>query len=74
MYEAGFSWYRYRVQFENGVERGGLDGRHLMDRDQWHDVEHERERQRTREQRRREVEELRQQVIEARRAEEAAAS
>lgn len=25
----GFNWLRYRVQFENGVELGDLDGRHI---------------------------------------------
>ncbi len=25
----GFQWSRYRVRFENGVELGNLDGRHL---------------------------------------------
>jgi hypothetical protein len=25
----GFNWLRYRVRFENGVELGDLDGRHL---------------------------------------------
>lgn len=25
----GFAWLRYRVRFDNGVELGSLDGRHL---------------------------------------------
>lgn len=25
----GFNWLRYRVQFDNGVELGDLDGRHI---------------------------------------------
>jgi hypothetical protein len=25
----GFNWFRYRVLFENGIELGDLDGRHL---------------------------------------------
>lgn len=25
----GFNWQRYRVRFDNGVELGDLDGRHL---------------------------------------------
>ncbi len=25
----GFTWLRYRVRFDNGVEVGNLDGRHL---------------------------------------------
>jgi len=25
----GFNWLRYRVRFDNGVELGDLDGRHL---------------------------------------------
>jgi hypothetical protein len=35
MYVAGFSWQRCRVQFVNGVERGGLDARHLVTVDEW---------------------------------------
>ena len=26
----GFNWLRYRVMFDNGVELGDLDGRHLQ--------------------------------------------
>jgi hypothetical protein len=26
----GFNWLRYRVLFENGVELGDLDGRHIV--------------------------------------------
>jgi hypothetical protein len=26
---AGFAWLRYRVRFDNGVELGHLDGRHI---------------------------------------------
>jgi hypothetical protein len=25
----GFNWFRYRVLFDNGIEMGDLDGRHL---------------------------------------------
>jgi len=25
----GFNWLRYRVRFDNGIERADLDGRHL---------------------------------------------
>jgi hypothetical protein len=25
----GFNWQRYRVLFENGIELGDLDGRHI---------------------------------------------
>lgn len=31
----GFAWTRYRVRFDNGVERGTLDGGVLMDRKEW---------------------------------------
>ena len=31
----GVSWIRYRVLFENGVERGLLDGRHIVDPKGW---------------------------------------
>jgi hypothetical protein len=27
---AGLTWVRYRVLFDNGVERGQLDGRHIV--------------------------------------------
>ncbi len=30
---AGLSWVRYRVLFENGVDHGQLDGRHIVARD-----------------------------------------
>ena len=29
------SWIRYRVLFENGVEHGLLDGRHIVDPKDW---------------------------------------
>lgn len=31
----GVSWIRYRVLFENGVEQGLLDGRHIVARDKY---------------------------------------
>lgn len=31
----GVTWVRYRVRFENGVEHGLLDGRHIVARDGW---------------------------------------
>jgi hypothetical protein len=31
----GVSWIRYRVLFENGEERGLLDGRHIVDPKGW---------------------------------------
>ena len=31
----GVSWIRYRVLFENGVERGLLDGRHIIARNNY---------------------------------------
>jgi hypothetical protein len=30
---AGLSWVRYRVLFDNGVDHGQLDGRHIVARD-----------------------------------------
>ena len=41
MYVAGVTWIRYRVQFENGVELGSLDGAVLLPREEWE----ERQRQ-----------------------------
>ncbi len=35
----GVSWIRYRVLFENGVEQGLLDGRHIVARDKFVPVE-----------------------------------
>lgn len=35
MYVAGFRWLRCRVRFDNGVERGGLDTRHLVSVGEW---------------------------------------
>ena len=32
---SGVSWIRYRVLFENGVEQGLLDGRHIVDPKSW---------------------------------------
>jgi hypothetical protein len=32
---SGVSWIRYRVLFENGVEQGLLDGRHIVDPKGW---------------------------------------
>lgn len=69
MYEAGFSWVRYRVQFVNGVERGSLDARHLMDRDEWRERERAELRAAEREKQRRIAEELRAEVRAARAAE-----
>ena len=31
----GVTWIRYRVLFENGVERGLLDGRHIVAKKDW---------------------------------------
>ncbi|HTN99065.1 MAG TPA: hypothetical protein VL068_00200 [Microthrixaceae bacterium] len=31
----GFRWIRYRVYFENGVDKGSLDGSQLMRRKDW---------------------------------------
>lgn len=63
LYVAGYTWRRYRILFENGVERGNLDGQVLMARDEWD----ERRRQQVIEERRLEHErreaELRSQVV-----------
>ena len=32
---SGVTWIRYRVLFENGVEQGLLDGRHIVGRDDY---------------------------------------
>lgn len=40
MYVAGFRWPRCRVRFDNGVERGGLDERHLVSVAVWEEREH----------------------------------
>ena len=32
---SGVSWIRYRVLFDNGVEHGLLDGRHIVDPKKW---------------------------------------
>lgn len=40
MYVAGFTWRRCRVTFDNGVERGGLDRRHLVPLDEWQERAH----------------------------------
>lgn len=39
MYVAGFRWPRCRVRFDNGVERGGLDARHLITVGEWEERE-----------------------------------
>lgn len=39
MYVAGFRWPRCRVRFDNGVERGGLDTRHLITTAEWEERE-----------------------------------
>jgi hypothetical protein len=36
---SGVSWIRYRVLFDNGVEHGLLDGRHIVDPKKWVPVE-----------------------------------
>ena len=35
----GVTWIRYRVLFENGVEIGMLDGRHIIGRKDWRPVD-----------------------------------
>jgi hypothetical protein len=69
MYVSGFSWQRCRVRFDNGVERGSLDGRHLMSVEAWEAQEAEANRQRMRAEQQRVAAELRAQVIAARSSE-----
>jgi hypothetical protein len=38
----GIDWIRYRVLFENGVERGTIDGKYLARRKDWERAEAER--------------------------------
>jgi len=63
MYVAGFSWKRARVRFANGVERGSLDGRHLVSRAVWQERELELARQHAREENKRMADELRAKLI-----------
>ena len=42
---SGVSWIRYRVLFENGVEHGLLDGRHVVDPRDWVPVDERVEEQ-----------------------------
>lgn len=35
MLRTGFSWIRYRVRFDNGVEVAWLDDRHLVSAKDW---------------------------------------
>ena len=41
----GVSWIRYRVLFDNGVEHGLLDGRHIVDPKGWVPVDERVEEQ-----------------------------
>jgi len=34
-YEAGITWFRYHVAFENGVELSNVDGGALVTEDEW---------------------------------------
>lgn len=34
-YEAGVSWFRYHVAFENGVELSNVDGNAIVTEDEW---------------------------------------
>lgn len=34
-YEAGITWFRYHVAFENGVELSNVDGNDLVTVDEW---------------------------------------
>lgn len=65
MYVAGMTWFRYRVQFENGVERGNLDGRHLVSVDEWDEREREEALAARRAEQERRAEELKAQVLAA---------
>lgn len=63
MYVAGFSWKRARVRFDNGVERSGLDGRHLMSQSAWDELEHQRALEEARAEQARLADELRSRLI-----------
>ena len=34
-YEAGITWFRYHVAFENGVELSNVDGNDIVSEDEW---------------------------------------
>jgi hypothetical protein len=63
LYVAGYTWVRYRVLFDNGVERGNLDGQVLMDRHEWEERRREAERAERRLEQERLAEELRSKVV-----------
>ena len=63
MYVAGFSWKRYRVRFDNGVERGSLDGRYLETIEDRERAEHELRVAEARAEQERLAEELRAQLV-----------
>jgi hypothetical protein len=41
LYEAGLTWFRYRVLFDNGVELGSIDGNDLVTVRAWSERERE---------------------------------
>ena len=63
LYVAGYTWIRYRVLFENGVERGNLDGQVLMDRGEWEDRQREERRRERQAELERQAAELRSKVV-----------
>ena len=63
MYVAGFSWPRCRVHFDNGVERGSLDHRHLVTVDEWAERERDEARAAARVEQERLAAELRSRLV-----------
>lgn len=59
----GFAWTRYRVRFDNGVDRGSLDGGVLMARADWEELQRKEAAERRRAEQARIAEELRSQVL-----------
>lgn len=63
MYVAGFGWQRCRVHFDNGVERSGLDHRHLVTVDEWAERERDEARAAARAEQERLADELRSRLV-----------
>jgi hypothetical protein len=43
-YEAGITWFRYHVLFENGVELANVDGNDLVTVDEWAERQQQKRR------------------------------
>lgn len=50
-YEAGLTWFRYHVRFENDLELANVDGGDLVARDEWEAQQAEAEREARRQER-----------------------